>query len=379
MTEEVASGYYSDTGFSDDDTDTVVTTAESSVSNDDPETGFSLLATATKKQRVMFNILTKQLNEDSGSKLQALLGYLKGKLAKILMMFIIVTTEFDIIGFILSFIEYRTLSPEVELIFYIMPIGYIAAIGLYIYHAKVGGQGIFACMGVDGNQKETDDGNNEEQELEEKQKAERAMNQNAIAYYHYTPILRMSMLMRDLDYDDVMALFRVSSVSSMTLGLAQLFGFLANSIAGKELSIYGQVSIYCVIASWSITVIYFTPLAPAMARSKADESRMDRLNRDIRNALEDFNGLKDIAKCAANKLVNKKKDPSRWNAEFKNQVHTRQRAQNEELITDLALAAGISSELIAGAIDVESARTATIIRLLKKAMMNKIRLNQELS
>jgi len=70
----------------------------------------------------------------------------------------------------------------------------------------------------------------------------------------------------------------------MTLGMAQIVGFISVVVVeGEPLEIFGKISLGCVGISWIVTVLYFTPVAVAMAKNKDTETQLEMLETDLRS------------------------------------------------------------------------------------------------
>lgn len=95
-----------------------------------------------------------------------------------------------------------------------------------------------------------------------------------IKLYHFLPILRYFLLVKDAEPSDIEALFRVNALSTFTLGFAQVFcmflGFGNGSLHWEVKTITGVVA---QVVNASMTYLYFfTKYADRMKRSMAVES-----------------------------------------------------------------------------------------------------------
>lgn len=121
----------------------------------------------------------------------------------------------------------------------IAPAGYLIAVFMYL---------AYKC-----NEAEDGDGSTSRQKFE-------------LKYYHFLPICRYYLVVKDKEADDVEGLLRVNSLSSFTLGICQIIGLaFAIGVFGQEIDIFIRINIGAQVFNWLITLAYFmTPMAARM-------------------------------------------------------------------------------------------------------------------
>merc|ERR1719210_761204 len=85
-------------------------------------------------------------------------------------------------------------------------------------------------------------------------------------FYHFLPVCRFYLVVKEREADDIEALFRVNSLSSFSLGMAQVVSILfSRFVAGTPLDIFLVINIVSQCVNWFITFVYFvTPLSSMM-------------------------------------------------------------------------------------------------------------------
>jgi len=85
-------------------------------------------------------------------------------------------------------------------------------------------------------------------------------------FYPFLPIFRFYLVVKEREADDIEALFRVNSLSSFSLGMAQIVSISFTSfVAGTPLDIFLYINIASQCVSSFITLVYFvTPLSSLM-------------------------------------------------------------------------------------------------------------------
>jgi len=92
--------------------------------------------------------------------------------------------------------------------------------------------------------------------------------------YHFLPIVRYYLLVKDPDANDVESLFRVNALSSFTLGFAQIFcmwmGFTNGSL---KLDVFTKLGMFAQVVNFLMTILYFfTPYPERMKHSMSLEA-----------------------------------------------------------------------------------------------------------
>jgi hypothetical protein len=78
-----------------------------------------------------------------------------------------------------------------------------------------------------------------------------------LEYYHFLPVFRYYLVIKDATPSDVEGLFRVNSLSSFTLGVSQICGILFTKVAGGPMNIFVKINIASQVVNWLITFVYF--------------------------------------------------------------------------------------------------------------------------
>merc|ERR1712048_1133519 len=77
-------------------------------------------------------------------------------------------------------------------------------------------------------------------------------------FYHCVPVFRFYVIIKELETDDIEAIFRINSLSSFTLGVAQIIGITFHvAVLQQPLSIFHMINIVSQCLNWLITILYF--------------------------------------------------------------------------------------------------------------------------
>jgi len=115
--------------------------------------------------------------------------------------------------------------------------------------------------------------------------------------YHFTPLLRYFLLIKDTEPRDIEGLFRVNALSTFTLGTAQIVCMLFHLyVLKKEYTIFVRVGIFTQCWNLAVTLLYFlTPLsAKMMAATSVDnlkhnvEQNMIETQKDVLDAVDKY-------------------------------------------------------------------------------------------
>jgi hypothetical protein len=110
-----------------------------------------------------------------------------------------------------------------------------------------------------------------------------------LKYYHFTPLVRYYLVIKDQNPSDVEGLFRVNSLSSFTLGIAQICGILFTQVSGAEMDIFMKINIASQIINWSITALYFgSPICALMKGSFKVDTLMQNSVTTLRKEYESY-------------------------------------------------------------------------------------------
>jgi len=93
-----------------------------------------------------------------------------------------------------------------------------------------------------------------------------------LSWCHFIPLLRFILIIRAIDENDIEGVFRVNSLSSFTLGSAQLMGLMftfANFDGDiSSIDLFVWINVFSQMINWSITIVYFaTSVSRTMSNS----------------------------------------------------------------------------------------------------------------
>merc|ERR1719277_1228490 len=109
----------------------------------------------------------------------------------------------------------------------LMPMGYLLGAGMYAYYAR--------AVRDRKQERERQDEHDIEQGRDQtppipqdppKTGPRNSKQPITMRYYHFLPVFRFYLVVKDKEVDDIEAVFRVNSLSSFSLGLAQICGII---------------------------------------------------------------------------------------------------------------------------------------------------------
>jgi len=180
---------------------------------------------------------------------------------------VILGCELDLYGFAMAVTGYWTLPDQhfMKLMCVLGPVGYLLAVIMYM------------CYSDDIRSRQAE----EEKQQEEDGAAGRVFIkvQNfkqpiTLKYYHFLPVFRYYLVVKDKETDDIEGVFRVNSLSSFSLGIAQICGIIFYAIANDwKLDFFTRVNIGSQCINWFLTFLYFmTPISAKMAAAMKVEA-----------------------------------------------------------------------------------------------------------
>merc|ERR1711988_501339 len=107
-------------------------------------------------------------------------------------------------------------------------------------------------------------------------------------FYHFLPVFRFYLVVKDKEVDDIEAVFRVNSLSSFTLSLAQICGIIFMGLeTGWKLDLFTIINIGSQAINWSITLMYFmTTISSRMGAAMKVEALVYNSDLRLRKKLE---------------------------------------------------------------------------------------------
>lgn len=286
------------------------------------EHAYKLLETNPQRRDQAIKAIRTVLRMDEGQR-SAAFGRWALSFAKAGFLLVVLGIELDLYGFLMSWTTYWNagkscaggVGPDdvvktMRLFLLACPAGYFLAIAQYY------NQDFFA-----GFFKQDEIADNRQPllpqhkgDVDRKQKILVSKPPVILEYFHFLPLLRFYVLAKELAANDVEALFRVSSVSSFTIGFAQLMCFLlaANSTCSedphseeshKHLISVTLIVIFGLCAQFFnllVTFVYFHGRLPSLMKSSFQVEALIE-NEKERFAEQDLQYQKYVAQHAETK------------------------------------------------------------------------------
>jgi len=175
-------------------------------------------------------------------------------------MLVVVGCEIDLYGFAFSWQEYWNQEIViVRALLVICPIGYFLAVAMYMHYNTKKDEKIDQSPqdarrtpgGVNSR------GSRSQTPPDPEQTPVLRRESISIRFYHFIPIFRYYVVVKDKEADDVEAIFRVNSLSSFSLGIAQMVGLLFHmAVLQQPLTVFHTINIVSQVVNWSITLLY---------------------------------------------------------------------------------------------------------------------------
>jgi len=218
-------------------------------------------------------------------------------------LFIIVGCEIDLYGFVLSFRSYWQMDIlPLRVLLVVGPTGYVVGVAMFMFYSGGSEEDeVPEAPKTKGRKKsinplkpttlgasvEADVESGGHEPLEEKIIDSR--EKVSLRYYHFVPAFRNYLIIKDQNPSDVEGLFRVNSLSSFTMGIAQMCGIGFMLATGTDMDLFVKVNIASQIINWSITVLYFsTSIAKRMKASFKVNTLLDNSVNDLRKEYESY-------------------------------------------------------------------------------------------
>lgn len=205
---------------------------------------------------------------------------------------VIVGCEIDLYGFAMSWPVYWELDqPLMRILLVLGPMGYVVATLLYIGYN-------YQTFQQEDQNGERPAGLQPSPYMDAPQAvsattAPKLLNTKEpirLRFYHFTPLLRYYLVVKDKDADDVEGVFRVNSLSSFSLGITQICGILFYGITNNfEFNIFTTINMGSQAINWLITVLYFmTPMASRMSAALNVEALSYNSDQKMRRRWENY-------------------------------------------------------------------------------------------
>merc|ERR1719410_2106566 len=120
--------------------------------------------------------------------------------------------------------------------------------------------------------------------------ATKARQKINLRYFHFLPIVRYYLLIKDTEPDDMEGLFRVNALSTFTLGVAQIVCMMFHQFVVKApWTIFIKVGIFTQCWNIVVTLLYFlTPLSAQMMAAIAVDTLKVNVDQDMMNLHKDI-------------------------------------------------------------------------------------------
>lgn len=172
-------------------------------------------------------------------------GYALSTMAYLL---VIVGCELDLYGFSMAFPTYWHMDHIIiKLLLIVCPLGYLVATALYLSRDSKGSQSTQDPHSIVTQEPRgegmVDLGKREPIKLE---------------FYHFIPLVRYYMVVKEKTTSDVEGIFRINSLSSFSLGVAQICSMVfLLCVDMQEPDIFVMINIGSQVINWTITGLYF--------------------------------------------------------------------------------------------------------------------------
>eukprot|EP00746_Dinoflagellata_sp_MGD_P158535 gnl/MRDRNA2_/MRDRNA2_86493_c0_seq1.p1 gnl/MRDRNA2_/MRDRNA2_86493_c0~~gnl/MRDRNA2_/MRDRNA2_86493_c0_seq1.p1 ORF type:complete len:489 (-),score=136.69 gnl/MRDRNA2_/MRDRNA2_86493_c0_seq1:477-1943(-) len=184
-----------------------------------------------------------------------------GGFVNLMFLLVLVGCEIDLIGFALAFGDYWYMDVVIiQILLITMPCGYLFAV-------------FFLCRKAPEKNKNAI--------LTWARKKLKVMD---LKFYHFVPIFRYFLVIKEKTAEDVEATFRVNSLSSFTLGVAEISGMMfLLYIQKQEMTLFVKINIISQGINWFITILYFlTPVSAKMFSQLHLASLNEKTDDDLR-------------------------------------------------------------------------------------------------
>jgi len=216
-------------------------------------------------------------------------------LPKIMFLFIIVGCELDYYGFIMAFTTYWKIGlAPLRLILITGPVGYGLAIAMllaYSYSSEDKNASAKKSTRVApiGTNPVRPDALGRDVEADLPVLVYDSKEPIDLKYYHFMPLFRYYLVIKDGNPSDVEGLFRVNSLSSFTLGIAQISGMVFLSVTGAPFDIFAKINVASQAINWFITFLYFsTSIAKRMKASFKVDTLLYNSSAALRSEYESY-------------------------------------------------------------------------------------------
>jgi len=227
-----------------------------------------------------------------------------GGLVNMMFLTVLLGCELDLYGFMMAFNSYWDLDiAVVRLMLVAMPCSYLIACVMYIFYAdevlaRFKAEEEVAVI-VEGTnpvlQKASGRGAATPQKPSAPDSyAKRPRRPIDVRYYHFLPFCRYYCIVKEKEESDIEGIFRVNSLSSFTMGIAQLISMAFTFVNSQEMTIFIKLNIASQVVNWFLTILYFlTPISSSMAGQLKVETLNKNTDDDLRKLFLDFVNLQN--------------------------------------------------------------------------------------
>merc|ERR1712232_126089 len=221
-------------------------------------------------------------------------------MSKLMFLMVIVGCEIDLYGFMMAWHVYWGLRQlTVRVLIITGPIGYFIATGMYMmYNQSINAvfDGPISKSSSATEQPPTDLEQSSEFRVFEGGTQNEASTTPItsqtkepfqLCFYHFVPLFRYYLIVKELSSDDIEGVFRINSLSSFALGIAQIVGIVFYVMSEGELNLFVKINMFSQVLNWGITLLYFmTPISAYMKKTSTIEALLYNLQKRYREDYE---------------------------------------------------------------------------------------------
>jgi len=216
---------------------------------------------------------------------------------------VILGCEIDLYGFGMAFLGYWNLKDQefVKIMCLVGPLGYLLGAGMYMYYNSAAADAEKEKL----TEKEETESESvsltlvdpmaakPETECRPKTVPRNAKQPIRIRYYHFIPVYRFYLVVKDKEVDDIEGIFRVNSLSSFSLGMAQICGVIFFGLENEwKMDLLTCINMGSQFVNWCLTFIYFmTPISAKMGAAMKVETLIYNSSARLREKFEMYDHL----------------------------------------------------------------------------------------
>lgn len=183
---------------------------------------------------------------------------------------VLVGCELDLYGFLMAYGDYWSMNqPIVQILLIVCPLGYFVSVGMYMWlnsgtiekltkEPEDSGPNPYEDPSARGAGSSRPGKPTMPHPLARFEYANNRRTPFEMQFFHFLPVFRYYLVVKEREEVDIEAIFRVNSLSSFTLGIAQICGLIFQTyVAQLPMTIFTQINVVSQSVNWSITLLYF--------------------------------------------------------------------------------------------------------------------------